>query len=278
MADDDIDSRQEVFASVFLGLMKPLVRVLISQGITAPAFYRIVKRAYVAVAEEDLKSDGFNPTASRIRVMTGVHRKDVNAFRSGESRAKPGQAEKVPIMARVLGKWLASDETTDDRNRPLPLPRSAQDGPCFDKLVKSVNRDVWPRTVLDELLRQGLVTIDADGLIHADADGYVDPADMGQKLDFFSENVGDHLSAAAENLLASQPRYIERAVLCNRLLPSSITEIEKMADQLGNTTLNELNRIAHQKQSEDMDDEDANERFRFGIFFYHAAEGYDDED
>ena len=131
---------------------------------------------------------------------------------------------------------------------------------------------------IDELLRQGLVTMDEDGLIHADADAFVGPADLGQKIHFFSENVGDHISAAVENLLANESRFIERAVFYNRLLPSSVTEIEQMADQLGNMTLNELNRIAHQKQSEDMDDEDANERFRFGIFFYHTTEGYDDDD
>ena len=57
------------------------MRALIAQGVTAPALYRLLKRLYVEVAEREFRLDGERPTDSRISLLTGVHRRDVKAFR-----------------------------------------------------------------------------------------------------------------------------------------------------------------------------------------------------
>lgn len=267
------DQRTTAFTRILNGLLRPLVRALIAQGITVPTLYRILKRIYVDVAVEELSGEG-RPTDSRVSLVTGVHRRDVRQFREEESDPGAPEARRsVTTIASVLGRWLASPELTGPDGAPLPLPRAAKapGEPSFEGLVTSINRDVRPRTVLDELRRQGLVRVERD-LISLDAVSVLGPADLDQKVHFFAENVGDHIAAAVDNLLAEDPRFMERAVFYNRLTPGSIDEIEAEARKLGTQVMAELNRMAHDRQTADLEAPDGTHRFRYGVFFYREDE------
>lgn len=268
------DQRTTAFTRILNGLLRPLVRALIAQGITVPTLYRILKRIYVQVAVEELSEEG-RPTDSRVSLVTGVHRRDVKQFREEDENDPdaPEARRRVTTIASVLGRWLASPDMTDPEGRPLPLPRTARsaDALSFEGLVTSINRDVRPRTVLDELRRQGLVTIE-DDLVTLDAIAVLGPADLDQKVHFFAENVGDHIAAAVDNLLAQDPRFMERAVFYNRLTPASVDAIEAEARKLGSQVMAELNRLAHERQSADLEAPEGTHRFRYGVFFYREDE------
>lgn len=260
----------DVFARVLRGILRPLVRALIARGMTAPAFYRLTKQVYVEVADAEFGLDGERPTDSRISVLTGVHRRDVKALRSDENASDNAVEVKVSAITSVLGRWLASAGTTDAEGLPRVLPRTGEDS--FDELVASVNKDVRPRTILDEMIRQNLVVMDGDGRVRLRAEAFVGPGDIDQKVYFFGENVGDHIAAATDNLLSDNPKFLERAVFYNRLTPGSVDAIEARARDGGRAMLEELNRIAHDRQEVDVAAGQGNERFRFGIFFYRTTE------
>lgn len=273
MVEPGVTNRATAFGKVIQGLMRPLVRALIAQGITAPALYRIIKRLYVDVAENDFRIEGAPQTDSRISVLTGVHRRDVKAYRESMDGPDTAVQEKVTTIASVLGKWLASAETTDAEGRALPLLRSGPDAPNFEDLVRAVSRDIRPRTVLDELVNQNLVIVSsADGRVHLNADAFFGPAETEQKIHFFAENVGDHIAAAVDNLLSDDPKFMERAVFYNRLTPASVDEVEAMARDLGTEALSSLNTLANTRQAADLDAPEGTERFRFGVFFYREDE------
>ena len=272
MSDVANDTRAEAFSKAVRWLVRPLVRALIAQGVTAQALYQIVKRTYVEVAEEELVKSGEKATDSRINVLTGVHRRDIRAFREAIDKSKTDDRRKVTMIASVLGRWLGDPGTTDQDGHPLPIPRTNDEGPSFDGLVHDVSRDIRPRTVLDELTRQGLAEVDSDGLIHLKAEAFFGPADLDQRVHFFAANVGDHIAAAADNLLSEEPPFMERAVFYNHLRSQSVDDIEARARKRATTLLVDLNRMAHQKQEEDMKDPDGTHRFRFGVFFYREDE------
>ncbi|MEM8818917.1 MAG: DUF6502 family protein, partial [Pseudomonadota bacterium] len=161
MADETSQSRDALFASVLKTVLRPLVRVLIARGVTAPALYRVLKGVYVEVAEQDFALDGLRPTDTRINLLTGVHRKDIRAMRDADDSEAAARGARANIMASLIGRWLADPDLTDDRGRPIPLPRQPQEnGPSFEALARAVSTDMRPRTLLDELLAQGLVTLD----------------------------------------------------------------------------------------------------------------------
>jgi hypothetical protein len=263
------------FATVLKGLLRPLVKAMIAHGLTAPAVYRTLKEVFVEVAESDFAIEGRPATDSRISMLTGVHRKDVRAIREAAEGDGARQRRQVTAMASVVGRWMADPETTDAAGAPLPLPRQTEEGPSFEALARSVSTDIRPRTVLDELVRQGLVREDAaTGRLVLAAEAFVGPAETGQKVHFFAQNVGDHIAAATENLLSGEgdPPFMERAVFYNRLAPASVDAIEAEAREEGAALLGRLNRLAFERQSADRDAPGTAERFRFGLFFYRAPE------
>lgn len=264
----------EIFARVLRGILRPLVRALIARGMTAPAFYRLTKEIYVEVADAEFGIEGERPTDSRISVLTGVHRRDVKEMRAADRDGDAAVQSKVNVITSVIGRWLASADTTKADGRPMPLPRTGAQS--FDTLVASVNKDVRPRTILDELVRQNLVLSDAEGLLHLRAEAFVGPDDIDQKVFFFGENVGDHIAAATDNLLSERPKYLERAVYYNCLSSDSVDAIEAKARMDGAEMLTDLNRLAHSFQERDVDEGQGDERFRFGIFFYRTSEDAED--
>jgi len=161
----DMKKEEQKFLSVMKGLMRPLVRVLIAHGISAPAFYKLMKAVYVDVAHKDFRIGSEPPTDSRITLLTGVHRRDVRAILSDDTDSWETRRSKTAMFATVLGQWLSRRGYQDAGGAPLPLARKAENGPSFEALVSDINRDIRPRTVLDELVRQELVVETEDGLL-----------------------------------------------------------------------------------------------------------------
>lgn len=261
-------------------ILRPLVKALIARGITAPSLYAILKELYVEVAERDFRLDKEPITDSRVSVLTGVHRKDVRQLRGRNHVGDSGPGRRITLIATVIGRWLASPETTDAEGRPLPLPRQADEGASFDGLVASISRDVRPRTILDELVRRRLVSLDEDEQrVTLQAEAYLDQNGSDDRLHFFTENLGDHVAAATDNVLAEgKPPFFERAVFYNNLSGKSVDEIEAKARTLGGEALSELNRVGYSQQSQDAGKEGAHQRFRFGIYFYRVDERPPEED
>ena len=107
----------------------------------------------------------------------------------------------------------------------------------------------------------------------------LDRDDDDARFHFFARNLGDHLAAAGENLLAeSTAPFLERAVFYNNLRAGSVDEIEARARALAAEALGALNRMGFARQSDDAAHPDeASERFRFGIYFYREDEADRDE-
>lgn len=257
-----------LFTKALKAILRPLVRVLISEGIPAPEFYRILKQTYVDVSAETL---GPSATDSRISVMTGVHRRDVKEMRALTDGDAADLRRKVSTLSTVVGRWLGGANTTDETGAPLPLPRSGPGGDTFEALVQSVSRDVRPRTILDEMIRQKLVSVEGDTVVLS-LDALVGPADLDQKVHFFASNVGDHMNAAVENLLSEDPTHFERAVFYNYLSQASVQELEREARELSGRALLRINKKAHALQKQDVADGSGKHRFRYGIFFYQEDE------
>ena len=251
---------------VLRGLLRPLVRTMIARGLTAPVVYGLLKRVYVEVAESHFALDDKPLTDSRIAMLTGVHRKDIRTIRAETDDGASQARRKSALLATVIGQWMTNPEFLDDTGAPRPLPRS-EDG--FDALVRTGSKDVRPRTVLDELMRGGMVADGPDGLLSLQSQAVVGTGNTADREAFFAANVGDHLAAASENLLADAPPFFERAGFYNQLTAASIDQIEETARRDAQSLLEAL---SHQssalRRAQDDDDDTPRQRYRMGIYFY----------
>lgn len=255
-------------------ILRPLIKLMITHGVTLPAVIALLKQVYVEVAVDSFHLDGKPTTDSRISMLTGVHRKDVRTLRE---RGVPATAPPpMSVGATVIGRWLGDARFTEADGRPRWLLRTGtHDEPSFNGLVAEVSADVRPRTVLDELLRQGLVKHDeAEDRVGLLVEAFVPRADHPAIYEFFASNLHDHAAAAADNLLTREGHapFLERAVYYNGLQSGSVDALECSARRLALGILNELNAEALALQREDRDQPAARERFRFGVYFFRASQ------
>ena len=266
----------DTFLRALRGLIRPLVRTLISRGVPAPAFYKLLKTVYVEVANEDFRISDQRPTDSRITLLTGVHRRDVKEILANPDTTWESTRAKTATMASVVGQWIARAEYQSATGAPKALPRTSEDGESFENLVRLVNTDIRPRTVFDELLRQGLIVEGDDGLLRISDIAVMGPASEDHKLVFFASNVGDHMAAASENLLSEPPPFFERAVFYNALSPASVDTVEGDVRAQAQALLETVNDKSSALQKEDRQVSSPKERFRFGVYFYREPSPLDD--
>jgi hypothetical protein len=250
-------------------LLRPLIRLLIAQGITFPTLSNMLKALYVEAADKHFRVDRKRQTDSRISLITGVHRKDVKRLRS-EADASDMTPAAPSIGAQMIGLWLGNRVYLDDQGRPKPLPRSEPHGGgvSFEGLVESISKDLRPRTVLDEWLRLGLVSIDQDNVVTLNSDAFVPNQDFDQMAHYFGRNTHDHIAAAVHNLSGDGAPYLERSVFYDGLTPQSVKELHAQAREVGMEALVALNKTALEKAKQDEGKPDATQRMNFGIYFY----------
>jgi len=189
----------------------------------------------------------------------------------GGGDAEPPGAGPLP---RVLARWIGGPPYADATGAPRGLRRVAAGGPSFESLVAEVSRDIHPRTVLDELVRLGLIEHEpAEDRVSLLASAYLPRRDDAALLGYFGANLGDHAEAAAANLMAApEPGpFFERAVHYNQLTPEALDELEQLARQLHGEALAALNTRALALQQRDAGAGAATGRFRAGAFVYRSG-------
>ena len=143
-------------------MFKPLVRLLIAQGVTHAEFSETAKEVYVEIALRHFESEG-RVNRSRVAILTGLTRKEVKNVidRTIES----GYQEKTfSRPERVLTGWYSDPRYQGPYGIPLELPYESPDKetPCFVDLVRQYSGDMAPRQMLDQLIEAGSV-IEVEG-------------------------------------------------------------------------------------------------------------------
>ncbi len=138
-------------------MFKPLIRLLIAQGVTHAEFSETAKEVYVEIALRHFESEG-RVNRSRVAILTGLTRKEVKNVidRTIES----GYQEKTYSRPeRVLTGWYSDPRYQGPYGIPLELPYESADKetPCFVDLVRQYSGDMAPRQMLDQLVEAGSV-------------------------------------------------------------------------------------------------------------------------
>jgi hypothetical protein len=222
-------SRAQLVLAAATRVMRPLVELLLANGVKHAAIDEVLRELLVQAAREQVPGAAESRAVSRISVATGIHRKDVKRLLTTPGRvAELGQRS---ASAEVFTRWLTDERFVDRKGRPATLPRQAVDGgkPSFDLLARETSRDVHPRTILEELVRLKLARVDEADRVSLLTDAFVPTAGAREMLHYLAENVGDHLSAAVANVEGLEDRFLEQAVFADELSEESAQEIEKLA-------------------------------------------------
>lgn len=257
-----------------LAIVQPLITWLVRSGVGHSEFAAALKPVFLAQAQEELAKQNQKPTDSAVSLLSGLHRKDVRAFREtaadtisqvqadGSAWGKPSAANQVAT------RWLSLESHAD------ALPLSGDNS--FEALARSVSKDVHPRTVLQELVRLGLAKED-NGMVHLLRDAFVPDASHKEARELFAGSVADHLQAGVHNLCAQpndahQPRkFLEQSVFADGLSPESVQKLNLMANDLWAHVLQNVVAAATPLCEQDANHPNP-QRFRLGLFSFAAPE------
>jgi hypothetical protein len=106
-------------------LLRPLIRLLLSHGISFQVFCELAKSVYVKVAEEEFRLASKPQTDSRISLLTGIHRREINRLRN-ELVTEINLSQHASMSALLLTIWSGHPDYLDDQASPVPLPRLAK--------------------------------------------------------------------------------------------------------------------------------------------------------
>lgn len=147
-------------------MFKPLVRLLIAQGVTHAEFSETAKEVYVETALRHFESEG-KVNKSRIAILTGLTRKEVKNV-IDRTLAAGYQEKTYSRPERVLTGWYSDPKFQGPYGIPLELPYESggEDEPSFVDLVRQYSGDMAPRQMLNQLIEAGSV-IEVDNRLKA---------------------------------------------------------------------------------------------------------------
>ena len=143
-------------------MFKPLVRLLIAQGVTHAEFSETAKEVYVEVALRHFEAEG-KVNRSRVAILTGLTRKEVKNVI--DRTIASGYKEKTYSRPeRVLTGWYSDPKFQGPYGIPLELPYEIGEAgeANFVSLVRQYSGDMAPRQMLNQLMEAGSV-VEVDG-------------------------------------------------------------------------------------------------------------------
>lgn len=275
-SNPDSPSASDLALEQALVMARPLVTWLLRSGVGFGAFTTALKPVFLAQAERELAQQRASDSA--ISLLSGLHRKDVRRLRqSGQESLDAIDARtlaqgKPSAANQVLTRWLTN-------GWPTTLEASATT-PSFDALVRSVQSDVHPRAVLDELCRLGLVVQDGTQ-VHLIKEAFTPAPEQAQAQELFAANVADHLAAGLQNLRPgpqggtgqeqARRTFLEQSVFADGLSAESVAVLHQLANRLWQETLAQVAQAAVPLCEQDLHTAHP-QRFRLGMFSYSQAE------
>ena len=267
-----MEERHELLLAAVEAVQLPLARLCVAQGLPVDHVEEVLKRAYVRAARERRRESGGSTErdVSQVATGTGLSRREVARL---DAAMLPRSVQRPSPVNRIYLRWCTSKRLLDSHGQPRTLPRTGK-APSFESLAQSVTRHVHPRSLLDEMLRQDLVTLSEDGqTVHLQAQRFVPAEDDAQLYGFLGANVGDHLAAAAANVTGRAHSHFEQAIYADEL---SLGSAEAVRGLVGKQWLRLLAEVVPEIEKLIADDKAAgraaNYRARIGLFTFHEPE------
>jgi len=206
-------------------LMQPLAALAVARGMPYITAQETLKSAFVDAARAAHSNAAAHRMVSRISTVTGLNRREVSRLTQASNEGSLTRSTRSSPATQVFTRWVADPTLKTAKGKPLRLRRQGP-APSFEELARSVNRDVHPRSLLEELRRLGLVRIDGD-TVRLVRESFVPEGDDARMLGFLGSNVGDHLRAAVVNVLSDPPQHLEQAIFADELSEVSLDEVRK---------------------------------------------------
>jgi len=150
----------DALAAAAIRLFRPLVRILLRHNVSFKTCSEWLRWCYADVAYREFGLPDRKQTKSRVAILTGLTRIDVNHLLDTPPPDQVHQREQYHRGTLVLTGWANDPDFQSDGKPICRLPFEAEgDQPSFSQLVARHSGGTPARAVLDELQRNGAVRV-----------------------------------------------------------------------------------------------------------------------
>jgi len=252
-------------------LLRPLVRLLLRNGIPYRTFSDIAKRVYVDVATEEFGIPGRKQSKSRVSILTGLSRKEVLRVRRLPAPDDLGAVARYNRAARVIAGWVRDPRFNRESGQPIDLPFDG-DAVCFRELVKCYSGDAPARAVLDELLRVGTVERTQDGKIRLLERSFIPKTGEIEKIGILGVDTSDLIATIDHNIQKTDDLFFQRKVCYDNLPSETLPGFRGIAADRAQGLLEYLDRWLSERDRDFHPEIAGTGRMRAGVGIYYFQE------
>lgn len=270
------DSVRSGLLAAFRVMMRPLVRILIRNGITHNELSETLKLVFVDVADVDFAMPDRKASQSRVAILTGLSRKEV-AKQIAILQGKEGALEvgNLSRVTRVLQGWHTDSAYTGPYGMPRELPLESRDSVCLTELIRRYCDDAPPAALADELVRVGVVEQLPNGSYKVLTRAYVPESLHPDALERLGSVIRNFVNTIEYNMETDTPAMsrFERVVVAdNGLREELLPAFDRLLRLKGQQLLVELDNWLSSQESDSPPIDAETNKIRTGVGIYHFTE------
>jgi hypothetical protein len=246
-------------------ILRPLIRVMLRNGISCGNFEALVRKAYVDEAFAIGEKNKVKTTISSVSAQTGLSRKEVKRLNEQAATQSDEIEQKYNRAVRVISGWVNEKRFTDAQGNAKTLKLDDEDD-SFAALVKQCSGDVPTRAMLDLLLAADCVAV-KDNEVSLIKQAYVPGKDSAEVIRILGTDVNELINTIDFNLTAGEndKRY-QRKVSTAILDKNAVETFKKIANERSQKLLEELDAWLSENE---VAPDDNNARYTsVGIYYY----------
>jgi len=258
-------------------ILRPLFRILLRNQMSFKAFTDIAKRTYVEVAMNDFRIPGKKQSVSRVALLSGLTRKEVQRL-LGLERASDAQAgERYNRAARVVAGWVRDPDFSDAQTNPRDLEIAEATGAAtFADLVRRYSGDIPYRAILDELLRVKVAERTGEGKIRLNSRAYVPQGVDTDKINILGTDVSDLVTTIDHNIhRRDAPARFQRKVMYDNVPAEALEEFRRLSARHAQQLLEQLDKWLARHDRDTNPAITGAGRVRAGVGVYYFEEDLD---
>lgn len=263
---------QQTLSAAVLSLLKPLVRILLRNGIAYGSFAELAKKIYVDIAFDEFAPDKKKQTISRVSALTGLTRKEAKRFHELEAPDTHESEQRYNRAIRVISGWVNDPEFHDAQGQAAELPIEGEKG-SFASLARKYSGDVPTQSMLAVLGIASSIEKTGDR-VRLIRQAYVPGDDAAEKLGILGSDTAELIATIDHNLVCdkSASRF-QRKVSNSRVSAEALPAFQALSAQKAQALLEELDAwLDRHEVDKDAQDSDKGQYVSLGIYYYENSQ------
>lgn len=246
------NSIQTSLSAAVRAILRPLVRVLLRNGVSYGSFADLAKQVYVEVAFSEFAPQGKKQTVSRVSALTGLTRKETKRLSEADSDVSQDSEQRYNRAVRVISGWLHDSQFHDARGQPADLPVEGEHA-SFSQLVKRYSGDMTVQSML-QLLKQAATVEQREDRVVLLQHAYVPSNDDAETLRILGVDSAELIATIDHNLVsAPEQRRFQRKVAYTGMDAAAVARFRLLSAQRNQQLLEEYDQWLSQRAAEQHD-------------------------